>query len=95
MEQSNCWIKKNYFMVLNMGSICNHHVSVQSNRILFNREYEQDFNERDTDFVFSWTDYFKTGNILLVDGDGEWVGQEDEDGDDQWDDDDKMEDDEW
>jgi len=82
-------------MVCKMGRICNHHVSLQSNRMLFNREYEQDFNEQYKNSFFGWTDYSKTGNILLVDGDGEWVGQEDEDGDDQWDDDDKMEDDEW
>ena len=82
-------------MVCKMGSICKHHVSIQSNKMMFNREYVQDLNDRDTDSISRWTDYFKTGNILLVDGDGEWVGPDDEEDDDQWDDDGKMEDDEW
>jgi len=49
--------------------------------MLFNREYEQDLNERNSDSISRRTDYFKTGNILLVDGDGEWVGPDDEEDD--------------
>ena len=78
-----------------MGSTCNYQVPAQDENQVLNRKFQLDFKEREVDSISCWTDYFRTGNMLLVDGDGEWVDLEDEEGDDQWEDDDNREDDEW
>jgi len=78
-----------------MGSTCNYHIPVQDENQVLNRKYQFDLKAREVDSISCWTDYFRTGNMLLVDGDGEWVDLEDEEGDDQWEDDDNREDDEW
>ncbi len=78
-----------------MGSVCNSNPSMQKKLILLSREQKPNFNEQYIYSTIRWTNYFNTGNALLIDGDGELVELDDDGFDYQWDDDDKIEDEEW